>query len=123
MIAGDHLWLLALALVIDAALGDPAFLWQRMLHPVAMIGRLIEVLDRKLNREDYSPARRKVLGVIAMILVVKTALIVGWGLESLFSSFAFGWLGTAVIAAFLGESLHRDARKRNEASELLELNT
>jgi hypothetical protein len=32
-------------------------------------------------------------------------------------------LGTAVIAAFLGESLHRDARKRNEASELLELNT
>lgn len=32
-------------------------------------------------------------------------------------------LGTAVIAAILGESLHRDARVRNEASELLELNT
>ena len=32
-------------------------------------------------------------------------------------------LGTALIAAVLGESLHRDARKRNEASELLELNT
>lgn len=32
-------------------------------------------------------------------------------------------LGTAVIAAVLGESLHRDARVRNEASELLELNT
>lgn len=31
--------------------------------------------------------------------------------------------GTAVLAVFLGESLHRDARKRNEASELLELNT
>lgn len=32
-------------------------------------------------------------------------------------------LGTVVIAAVLGESLHRDARVRNEASELLELNT
>jgi len=32
-------------------------------------------------------------------------------------------LGTAVIAAFLGGSLHREASKRNEASELLELNT
>jgi hypothetical protein len=32
-------------------------------------------------------------------------------------------LGTVVIAAILGESLHRDARTRNAASELLELNT
>ncbi|MFZ9730127.1 MAG: hypothetical protein ACO3EQ_00450 [Ilumatobacteraceae bacterium] len=32
-------------------------------------------------------------------------------------------LGTVVIAAILGESLHRDARMRNETSELLELNT
>jgi len=32
-------------------------------------------------------------------------------------------LGTVVIAAILGESLHRDARARSEASELLELNT
>jgi hypothetical protein len=32
-------------------------------------------------------------------------------------------LGAAVIAAVLGELLHRDARVRNEASELLELNT
>lgn len=32
-------------------------------------------------------------------------------------------VGTVVIAAILGESLHRDARTRNEASELLELNT
>jgi hypothetical protein len=31
--------------------------------------------------------------------------------------------GTVVIAAILGESLHRDARVRNEASELLELNS
>ena len=31
-------------------------------------------------------------------------------------------LGTAMIAAVLGESLHRDARVRNETSELLELN-
>lgn len=32
-------------------------------------------------------------------------------------------LGTVVLAAILGESLHRDARARNEASELLDLNT
>jgi len=32
-------------------------------------------------------------------------------------------IGTVVIAAILGESLHRDVRVRNETSELLELNT
>lgn len=32
-------------------------------------------------------------------------------------------LGTALIAGVLGESLHRDARVRHEASELLELNS
>jgi adenosylcobinamide-phosphate synthase len=108
LISDDHLWLLALALVIDAALGDPAFLWQRLPHPVAMIGRLIGVLDRKLNREDHPPTRRKVLGVIALVLVVKTAAIVGWGLESLFSSFAFGWVGTVIIVAVMlaGRSLY-----------------
>jgi len=31
-------------------------------------------------------------------------------------------LGTVVLAAVLGESLHRDARVRNEASELLDIN-
>ncbi|MEY3482902.1 MAG: hypothetical protein RLZ40_945 [Actinomycetota bacterium] len=47
--------------------------------------------------------------IILVVLLLSFPILVG--------------LGTALIAAVLGESLHRDARARNEASELLELNT
>ncbi len=47
-------------------------------------------------------------GVLLVIFLLSFPLVIG--------------LGTIVLAAILGESLHRDARVRNEASELLELN-
>ena len=50
MIGLDHLWMLAAALAVDALLGDPDFIWRKVPHPVALIGRLIDWLDRTLNR-------------------------------------------------------------------------
>ncbi len=47
-------------------------------------------------------------GVLLVIFLLSFPLVIG--------------LSTIVLAGILGESLHRDARARNEASELLELN-
>ena len=34
-----------LALLLDALIGDPPALWQRLPHPVALVGRLIAMFE------------------------------------------------------------------------------
>ena len=108
MISLDHFWLLAIALVLDAIIGDPDLIWRRLPHPVAIIGGLIGLLDRTLNSDALSARWRKIAGVFAIIIAAVLAGLVGYGLELFFRSFAFGWIGTAVIASVLlaGRSLY-----------------
>ena len=99
MIASAHLWLLVLALAVDALVGDPEALWRRIPHPVALAGKLIDRLDRSLNREGTSPDRLKLSGTIAIAIVALVAAMVGWVLETLFSSIPYGWIATVAVAA------------------------
>ena len=64
---------LALALLLDAALGEPRWLWSRFAHPAVLMGRLVGWLDRRLNIE---PARRA-KGVAALVLLGAGAIILG----------------------------------------------
>jgi adenosylcobinamide-phosphate synthase len=66
---------LALALILDALLGEPKWLWDRLPHPAVLMGRLIADLDRRFNRG----AARRIKG-----LAVAAGLAVGAGLA--------GWL-------------------------------
>jgi adenosylcobinamide-phosphate synthase len=69
LIAADALTVLALALLLDALIGDPDALWRRVPHPVAWFGAVIGWLDRRLNRETDRFARRRLAGVLALGLV------------------------------------------------------
>lgn len=97
----DHVWLLAIALAIDAVIGDPGFIWRRLPHPVAAHGGLIAVLDRLLNRQRFGPGWRRTLGAFALVMVVAIAALVGFALEWLFTGWTYGWIGTAIAAAIL----------------------
>jgi adenosylcobinamide-phosphate synthase len=107
LIASAHLWLLVLALAVDAVVGDPEALWRRIPHPVVLAGKLIDRLDRSLNREGTPPDRLILSGTIAIAIVALVAAIVGWALEALFSSIPYGWIGTVAVAAVMlaGRSL------------------
>ncbi|HZP21201.1 MAG TPA: adenosylcobinamide-phosphate synthase CbiB [Bauldia sp.] len=107
MIAFDHLWLLALALILDALVGDPPLVWRTVPHPVAWIGGLIGFLDSGLNRPSASPRMRRILGMLALVLVAAIAATAGWTLEWLLLSLRHGWIGIAVIASIFlaGRSL------------------
>ncbi len=96
--------MLALALLLDAAVGDPDAVWRRVPHPVAIAGWLIGALDRGLNRGPL----QYLAGIVAILLVVAIAWLVGLGLERAFDAFAFGWIGTVVVASILlaGRSLY-----------------
>ena len=63
--------LLLPALVLDAALGEPRWLWDRWPHPAVLMGRAVGWLDDRLNRGSD----RRAKGVLAV-----AALVVGSGL-------------------------------------------
>ncbi|MGB3045133.1 MAG: adenosylcobinamide-phosphate synthase CbiB [Xanthobacteraceae bacterium] len=99
----DTLVITLVALAADAVIGDPDWLWRRLAHPVAMIGRAIAALDRALNREAWSPAQRKSGGVIAILLLVIVALFAGYAIEALIprglaGNIALGLLASTLIA-------------------------
>lgn len=83
--------LLIPALILDAALGEPKWLWSRLPHPAVLMGRLVQALDDGLNEGDGKRGR----GVVAVAVLVLTGLVLGWTLS---------WLGSVVsvlIAAIL----------------------
>lgn len=59
-----------LAAAIEAAVGWPAPLYAAIGHPVTWIGALIARLDATLNRESDGFARRRALGVVALVAVL-----------------------------------------------------
>lgn len=86
-----HSLILLMALMLDAALGEPRWLWSRAPHPAVLMGQAVTVLDRRLNRGERLHAR----GVLTAGALAGGALAVGW-LISL-----AGPLAEIVVAAML----------------------
>ena len=95
----NALWLLVVALLLDALVGDPDWLWRRLPHPIVLIGKVISYLDRKHNSQTASPVIRKRNGVLVLILLAGGALGLGLALQALFSALPLGDILTVVIAA------------------------
>jgi len=70
---------LVLAMLLDAALGEPRLLWDRVPHPAVLMGRAVGWCDRVLNRG----ALRRARGVAAMAGLGLLALGLGWALAQL----------------------------------------
>ncbi|MEM6940719.1 MAG: adenosylcobinamide-phosphate synthase CbiB [Pseudomonadota bacterium] len=72
-------FILLLALLLDAALGEPDWLWRRAPHPAVLMGRAIGWADRLLNRGAY----RRAKGVLLVAGLILSAGLIGWGLSLL----------------------------------------
>ena len=66
--------LLLVALLLDAALGEPRWLWTRWPHPAVLMGRGVGFLDRLMNAGEA----RKAKGILALVVLVGVAGGVGW---------------------------------------------
>jgi adenosylcobinamide-phosphate synthase len=108
----SHVGLALVALLAEAAIGYPAFVYRAIGHPVTWMGGLLTRLETRLNRA-WQPDRERRLGGVAALAVLLWASLAGARmLEWLFS---FGWLGTillAVVATSLlaQRSLHAHVR-------------
>lgn len=88
------------ALALDAAFGWPTALYRRIGHPVGVFARLIDGFERRWNRPERSFATRRMLGLLALLLLVAlvggTAWLIQWALLRQFGT--FGWLALALLA-------------------------
>ena len=71
--------LLIPALLLDAADGEPEWLWSRLPHPAVLMGRAVAALDRRWN----TGAARKARGIAAVLVLVAGAGALGLALAAL----------------------------------------
>ncbi|MEL7543285.1 MAG: adenosylcobinamide-phosphate synthase CbiB, partial [Pseudomonadota bacterium] len=70
---GIRALMLAGALALDAAFGEPAWLWRRVSHPVVAIGALITRLEIALNQPDEerrTPRNNRIAGLSALLVLL-----------------------------------------------------
>ncbi|MCC2111669.1 MAG: cobalamin biosynthesis protein, partial [Hyphomicrobiales bacterium] len=65
------LWALPAALLLDALVGEPRWLWSRIPHPAVLIGRLIDRLDGMLNRNGAQRTK----GIVSILILVAAAAL------------------------------------------------
>jgi adenosylcobinamide-phosphate synthase len=72
-----HVWLAFLTLVVEAVVGYPAWLHALIPHPVVWAGNAISALERSWNQPQYSAAKRRLSGWLAIVIVAGAALVLG----------------------------------------------
>jgi adenosylcobinamide-phosphate synthase len=83
---------LVLAMVLDAIFGEPKWLWDRVPHPAIVMGRVVAKLDAALNNKT----RRA--GVLAVVVLVGAALVVGLIMAALPGIWAEVIVGAMLLA-------------------------
>jgi adenosylcobinamide-phosphate synthase len=91
---------LTLALLVDAAVGDPPRLWRRLPHPVVVIGHAVTGLERLLRRDTASVTQKRLAGVALAGLVVAGAALAGLFLQ-LALAFPGGWIVEGLLMSTL----------------------
>ncbi|MCT8159200.1 adenosylcobinamide-phosphate synthase CbiB [Pseudoruegeria sp. SHC-113] len=89
----SHAAALLLAALLDAALGEPKWLWDRLPHPAVLMGRVIGWADARFNRG----VNRREKGLLLLAVLCGGA----WALGGLIAALPFGDLWEVLIAAVL----------------------
>ena len=85
---------LALALLLDAAFGEPRLLWSRWPHPAVLMGRAVGWLDTRLN----TGTQRRLRGIAALLALVLGAGTIGLALAALPGIWADVIVGAILLA-------------------------
>ena len=92
---------LLLALALDALIGEPAWLYRRVPHPVALIGAAISGLERRwLDLDEPAHVLRR-RGLLLGVLIVAASALAGLGLQWLCLRMPFGWLLLGLLMSSL----------------------
>jgi adenosylcobinamide-phosphate synthase len=112
-----HPLLLLAALALEPLLGEARGPVARLPHPVRVVGQLIGLFDRKLNRDDRSEADRRGRGIVLVLFVCLLAVTAGAAVDWLSGHVPFAWLlELGLMISLLAQgSLFRHVRRVGEA--------
>ena len=98
----DYWFILLLALIVDALIGDPPVLYRAIPHPVVLIGRAIARAEQHFN-QGASTIWRFSKGLMLTVILIVTSALFGWCIELLFR--ALGSPVGDILLAILASSL------------------
>lgn len=85
------------ALLLDALIGDPKWLWSHLPHPAVLFGMLISWGDERFNDEDDPESTRRANGILCTLALVVVAVVAGLIIAAL----PFGEILSILLAAVL----------------------
>ena len=86
--------ILVFGMLLDAAFGEPRWLWNRVPHPAVLMGRLIGWSDTKFNKGD----NKRLMGVMTIAELCIAAGVLGWIIQ-LFPGYFLDVIVLAVLLA------------------------
>lgn len=101
MSPGWALTVAVVALLADALLGEPAWLYRRLPHPVRLIGTGITWLEGRLLDPAMSDRNKRRAGVLLLLMVAVTSAAIGMALHALLAQLAAGWLVEGLLMSTL----------------------
>lgn len=87
--------LLIPAMLLDAALGEPKWLWDRYPHPAVLMGRAIGWADHRFNAGQH----KRLKGVATMALLGLGAMALGWVIHAIPDFGIFEIIAAAILLA------------------------
>lgn len=89
-----------LALLVELVAGYPDALMKAIGHPVTWMGRLIDFLDKRLNREGADPESRRA-GAIALFILLLIVGAIAFVVETALLLLPFGLIFAGIAASTL----------------------
>jgi adenosylcobinamide-phosphate synthase len=90
-----------LALLIELVVGYPDAIMKKIGHPVTWMGRLIDVLDKRLNRDGADPESRRRAGAIALFVLILVVGAIAFVVETALLLLPFGLLFASIACSTL----------------------
>jgi adenosylcobinamide-phosphate synthase len=90
-----------LAVLIELVVGYPDAIMKKIGHPVTWMGRLIDVLDKRLNRDGADPESRRRAGAIALFVLILVVGAIAFVVETALLLLPFGLLFASIACSTL----------------------
>jgi adenosylcobinamide-phosphate synthase len=88
-----------LALLIELVTGYPDALAKSIGHPVTWMGRLIDFLDGRFNRDGADPESRRRAGAIALFLLLLSVGAIAFVVETALFLLPFGLIAVGIVCS------------------------
>lgn len=90
-----------LALLIELVVGYPDAIMKKIGHPVTWMGRLIDVLDKRLNQDGTPAESRRRAGAIALFVLILVVGAIAFVVETVLLLLPFGLLFASIACSTL----------------------